>query len=310
MNKKMMETLSKYNFTYEGNTGYGEIDGYEVNVINNPTALGPVFFFSTYLSLEKKNLFSSKMQNKKIKMLQAGYFNYGVFVMIGAMTYGQFAKIFDGVMEQILKTLEEIEAPKKDICPATGEELDEVNYDTIYLPDIMAKVRMKQGSADLINEEIKKSNEEFKNAPNNYLAGFFGILIGGLVGVAITFILSMLGFIASLSSIVSILLGTTLYKKFGGKPNAVMIVMSIVTTLLMITGFIFYIYLKTANNITIENNMDLTGFAAFKYCMENADGFSRSFISDMGLNVLFIAIGGGISAVDLAKSIKRPKEIK
>ena len=45
MNKHIINALSKYDFTFEKNNGYGHIDGYEVNVINNPLATGPVFFW-------------------------------------------------------------------------------------------------------------------------------------------------------------------------------------------------------------------------------------------------------------------------
>ena len=86
MNKYVMEALSGYNFTYNKNTGYGYIDGFEVNVINNMNDIGPMFLFSTFLSQSQKNEFVLKVNNLKIKMLIANYFEFGVVVKIGAMT--------------------------------------------------------------------------------------------------------------------------------------------------------------------------------------------------------------------------------
>ena len=50
MNKHIVNGLSKYNFEFDKNHGYGFIDDYEVNVFNNSLAGGPFFIFLTYLS--------------------------------------------------------------------------------------------------------------------------------------------------------------------------------------------------------------------------------------------------------------------
>ena len=57
MQKYVTNALANYNFVYSGNYGYGRIDGYEVNVYNNPMDTGPIFLFSTYLSQMQKNEF-------------------------------------------------------------------------------------------------------------------------------------------------------------------------------------------------------------------------------------------------------------
>ena len=63
MNKHIVNSLKEYNFTYDKNYGYGFINGYEVNVFYNATAVGPVITFSTFLSQSKKNDFIFKEKN-------------------------------------------------------------------------------------------------------------------------------------------------------------------------------------------------------------------------------------------------------
>ena len=119
---------------------------------------------------------------------------------------------------------------------------------------------------------------------------------------------AIIGMIAGLTA-VSILFGTFLYKKFGGKRNYMMIVMSFVTTLVFIVSAFFIVYMITATAICVEAGVDKAGFEAFKTCMELSTDFERMFYVDMGLNVLFILGAEGFATYGLIKSIKRPKSV-
>ena len=292
MNKHIVNALSKYDFTFEKNSGYGHIDGYEVNVINNPLATGPVFFFSTFLSAAKKNDFIIKLNEKKIKLVQSQAFDYGVAVLIGAITAGAFEKKLPEVLPQIIEILTELEAPKGDICPQSGEELT----------DEKAKV-------ETVNATVEQANENFEESPNNYLKGFGGILIGAVVGVIVTIVFALLGYVTALASFVSVALGVFLYKKFGGKQNYVMIVMSLLTTLIVILVALVGIYVIVANKAAIEAGSDLRGFKALVHCLEYSEQFKKTFYTDLGLNALFIFVGEALSIYSLVKMIKRPKKI-
>ena len=310
MNKKIEDFFNQYgSFSYNGIYAYGEIAGYEVNIIKDPTQNGPMLFFSTNLSDSKKELFISKMKSYKISMLKPFYFNYGVFVLVGALTMNKFMEKFPDVLDKVLSTLEELEAPKKDICPETGMELTSENSKIANFKDPDLKIRLINGVIDDFNVEIDKMNEEYKNAPNNYFKGFLGILIGGIVGVVATYIFSLIGFISAISSIISIFLGIFLYKKFGGKPNWVMIVMSLSFTFISIAGFIFFLYLTYANVVCAANEINLSGIAAFKYCLGNVDEFSKEFTKEILIHSLFIVIGAAVSIFSLIRSIKRPTNI-
>ena len=307
MNKHIINALSKYDFTFEKNNGYGHIDGYEVNVINNPLATGPVFFFSTFLSAAKKNDFIIKLNEKKIKLVQSQAFDYGVAVLIGAITAGAFEKKLPEVLPQIIEILTELEAPKGDICPQSGEELTDEKAKVI--PYLGIKVRMTNQAVETVNETVEQANENFEESPNNYLKGFGGILIGAVVGVIVTIVFALLGYVTALASFVSVALGVFLYKKFGGKQNYVMIVMSLLTTLIVILVALVGIYVIVANKAAIEAGSDLRGFKALVHCLEYSEQFKKTFYTDLGLNALFIFVGEALSIYSLVKMIKRPKKI-
>ena len=310
MNKHIVNALKDYGFTFEKNNGYGFINGYEVNVVNNPMAMGPVFLFSTYLPQTKKNDFVMELNSRKISLLQCVPFDFGVAIMIGAMTAGTFEKKFPSVLSAILEILESLEAPKKEICPQSGENLEEVESKVITLQGDGVKIRLSTKAVETVNSMISKNNEDFKNMPNNYAKGFGGILIGALAGLALTIIFSLAGIITAFSSLVAIFLGVFLYKKFGGKPNGVMIFMSFATTLIVLLGAVFMAYVMVANQACVEAGVDLKGIPALNLCLEKVPEFRAMFIGDMALNGLFILLGEGFSIFRLSQMIRRPKNIE
>lgn len=311
MNKHIVNALSKYNFEFDKNHGYGFINDYEVNVFNDSFAHGPVFMFSTYLLNSQRNEFIEKMKSYKFHLVQTQVFDWGVMIMIGSLTAKSFEKKLEKALPKILEALESINAPKKDVCPQSGEKIDETNSQTIIIPDTNAKITLSNNAIASLNDSVKQENENFKNAPNNYLKGFCGVLIGAAAGLAATIILALLGYISAVSSLLSICLGTFLYKKFGGKANYVMIIMSFITTLIIILGGLTIIYSMTAENELINAGVtDYKSFAALAYCLANVEEFKRAFIADIGLNLVFILIAEGCTIFSLIKSIKRPKGIE
>ena len=186
MNKHVINALSSYEFTYEKYTAYGQIDGYEVNVLARPLDIGPVLVFSTYMPLEKKNAFISRIKSKRISMVSASTLEFGVVVTIGVMTSGGIEKKFKEVLPVILNLLNEFEAPKKDVCPLSGIEMDDLNSKLAPIPELSIKVRLTNDAIANVNNQIEKINEVYEEAPNNYLKGMGGIFIGALVGVLLT----------------------------------------------------------------------------------------------------------------------------
>ena len=316
MLKFIINALANYEFTFDKNSAYGHVEGYEVNLVNDLSVQGvPVISFSTFLSQTKKNEFAIKMNAKKIPMVTVIPFDCGVAVRVQAWVAKQWEKKIPEVIKAVLEILEELEAPKCDICPQSGEKLDEVESKIVTIPNTLIKIRLTNAAVEALNSSIIKNNEDFKAAPNNYLKGYLGILIGAFVGVTLTVMFSLLGFVTMIAPAVSIFLGTFFYKKFGGKPNVTMIVMTFVTTLVVIMATLFLMYVVTANSVCalpeVKNALgtQYKGIEAFEYCMENADEFKTSFYLDIVLNIVFILGAEGLSIYNLVRQIRRPKAI-
>ena len=307
MNKRIVELLSQYDFKFEKNSAYGHIEGYEVNVLLNTMGIGPIFIFSTHLSQEQKSDFVAKMNARKISLVQVQPSMFGLEIVIGSATLGSFVKKFPNVLAAILEELAAVKAPKADICPQSGELMNEENSRIVTIPDSPVHVRLSNAGIESLNSTITKNNEDFEKAPNNYLKGFGGIFIGGVAGVVATIIFALLGYVSIFSSLISIFLGTFLYKKFGGKENAMMIIMSFVTTILMILLTLLLVYISAANNI-VDNAMK--GFEALAYCIKNDVAFKAEFIMDLSINAVFAILGEVYSIFSLVKKIKRPKSIQ
>lgn len=169
MNKRIVELLSQYDFKFEKNSAYGHIEGYEVNVLLNTMGIGPIFIFSTYLSQEQKSDFVAKMNARKISLVQVQPSMFGLEIVIGSATLGSFVKKFPNVLAAILEELAAVQAPKADICPQSGELMNEENSRIVTIPDSPIHVRLSNAGIESLNSTITKNNEDFEKAPNNYL---------------------------------------------------------------------------------------------------------------------------------------------
>ena len=307
MHKIFINALSNYEFEYDRFNAYGKVEGYEVNL--NVQSY-PTLYFSTFLTQAKKNEFVMKLNALKLSFVHVTPFDYGVAVKVSALFGKEYTKRIPMIIETVVSILNEIEAPKCDICPQSGEKLDEVENKVITLPELGIKLRLTSAAIETVNSTISKANEDFKAAPNRYGRGFLGILIGAIAGVILTIVFSYIGFITTIAPLVAILLGTFLYQKFGGKPNSVMIVMSFVTTTVIILGVLFAIYYLGATGWCLEQGVNLSGNEAFKYCMANDEEFAKGFRTDMLFNLLFIFIAEGLSVAGLIRKIRRPNIVQ
>ena len=178
------------------------------------------------------------------------------------------------------------------------------------MPTVKIKIRLSNNAIAVVNSNIEKSNENFASAPNRYLKGFCGVLLGALVGAFLTYVFAYMGFITAFAPLVSIILGVYLYKRFGGKQTYVMILMSFVTTVLVILGTLVLIYISTANVVVAEAGVPLKGMEALSFCLLNSTEFSRVFLIDVALNIFFILLVEALSAFRLSKMIQRPKNLE
>lgn len=309
MNKKIEEVLREKHLTINGNSAYGYINGYEINVIYTPVDNMMPFkmFISTNLDDNQRRKISETLKAQRIKFFKYDFNAFGLFCGINGFTANSLAKTLPSTINIIIRCLEENGASKKTHCPLCGKELDEENSVNANVDGL--SITMDNECFSKMNEEIAQDNKEFEEAPNNFVKGLVGALIGAVGGAILAVILYMFGFISAISAVVSVLLGAFLYKKMGGKPNAMMIVTVLLVSLIAQLVATFLVFVVAAFGICVESGLMYGAFEAFKYCMSTNNEFSSSFAIDMILTIVFTVIGLVCEIGQLSKSIKRSKPI-
>ena len=309
MNKKQTEFFTGLGMTAQKNNAYGVVHGFELNATIVPmnTASPLQLHFSCYTTDEQKRNVEAALRAAKIKFCNFRFTPYGLLLGLNDFTFGKLLKRLPALVESVADTLRANEALGAEFCPVCGRALDPETAQKCALEN--ATITMDAECKNNINALINEENKDFENAPNNYLKGFVGALIGGLAGAAIAVLLYLVGFVSSLSALVSVVLGAFLYQKFQGKPNKGMICIVAATTLACMVISIFGVYIVAAGIAAAEEGLSMTAFEAFRICMRDAE-FSRLFYADLALVLLFSAIGIGWEIFTLIKKIKRQKPIQ
>ncbi len=308
MNKKFSELLANYQMTITGNNAYGIINGFETNVSVNPIDNVTPFtlHFSFYITDEGRQNVDRELRNAKIKFLKYKFTMYGLIIGMNDMTSGALIKRLPEVIDQVCSILNQNDARGSEYCPVCGEPLDMATAEKRKIDGLM--ITLDQECIANINAVIKEENKDFANAPNNYLKGFLGALVGGLAGAGVAIILYLIGFISSLSAFAAVILGAYLYQKFNGKPNKGMIVIVTLTTVVFMILSVFVVYIIEAGQVMRDLNIPISGAEAFFECMKDSE-FVGYFIGDLALTLLFTAIGIVYQIVAMFKQVKRKNSI-
>lgn len=309
MNKKIIEFCSQHDLQVEGNNAYGIINGFEVTLryeaLNN---ISPIYVaIAFFADDDKRQIILNKITNLKMKIILAPS-GYGISFGLNDLTIKRALIKLENVINNIIDILVSNDAKGIGYCPLCGEETNEENKKTCNIA--FGRITLNVNCFNNLNESIKKSQDEYENMPNNYLKGFAGILLGAIAGVASFILLSFIGYISAISSLISIVLGIFLYKKFGGKPNKIMILMSVLVTIATMLLTIFGLYYLSATAYVYEQGLSFKGLDAFNYCMNEIDGFKAEFISNVTFTIFFTLISCVIISLRLLKSIKKPTYIK
>lgn len=309
MNKKIDTYFTNLGLKVTGNTAYGKFEGFEVNALVVPLdTVAPVkMHVALYAPVEVKAAIINELKALKFKWFVADADVYGISLGFNdALTMGRLVDRMDDMLDKIFAVFKKHEAKGLGYCPVCGEELKE---ETKKCQIGFAQITMDISCVSDINKAITQDNEEFKNAPNNYLKGTIGALLGAFVGAVIFVVLFYFGIVSALTSLIAVLLGTYAYKKLGGKPNAMMIVIvtviSVVSMLLTITG----IYVLAAEVLAPEFGFSSTGIQAFTDMM-SVQEFSSEFATNFSMTAVFTALGVIFEVFQLSKSIKRQDTIK
>lgn len=302
MHKTFKEFFEKNGLSISGNGAHGVLNGYETNfaITNNV-----VFHIAFYATEDQRNAIANAVKVIVDKNTQYAFDKFGVAISVTNMfTMGKTAEKAIKLTDSLGNILKENGAMGVGYCPVCGRYTTEENSSVRNVEGML--ITIDNDCVNQINEAILQENLEFENAPNNYLKGFLGALIGAAAGAIVAIILYFIGFYAGISSFVSVFVGLLLYKKFGGKPNKMMLVIVTVTTFVTMIAAIMILYLLAAVGFT-EGRYGM--FEAFSVCMSEVEGFASSFIADMVMTLLFTVVGCISEIVKAAKSIKRTKNI-
>lgn len=282
----------------------GEINHYEANINIMDKAY---FHLTCFIPEASKALIKQHIENNKFKFFAFQFTPFGFSFSVNDWTINKLLKRLEFVMDTIGAILEQDGALGIGYCPITGLPLTEEN--TIVHTIGYQSITMSKEGLEQFNQGIEEENQKFDEAPNNYLKGLGGSLVGAIAGVALNVVLFLAGFISMWSGILGVLLAAFLYKKFGGKPTKLMPVIASVPSLILIPLSTFVLYIITANGMAVEANLTVRGMAAFNYAMSNSAEFKAAFAKDFSMTIVFTLIAGVLSFIQLFASTKRPSKI-
>lgn len=307
MNKKLAAALQQHGMTVTGNSAYGTVHGYEMS-LRAPSPMEQSAYFlhvSFYASEEKKQEAANEIARfgNKLRVENSAY---GLTITLPqpVFTLNPMIEAIGVLFEKLPALFKQKEIPGADVCPYDGNPMTE-NSKRCVMNGFF--VTLNNDCIGSINKAIEEENRLFANAPNNYLQGICGALVGGVVGAALVIALYFMEYVASISAIIAVMLGAFLYRKFGGKPNAVMIVIvSVISLIFILIGY----YAAVIIDIISEFSLDF-GSAVELLNLNLAENpeFSKLFYTNLALLLVFTALGIGVMIFSLVRQIKRPKNI-
>ncbi len=303
MNKKFAAALEEMGFKNTNGSFTQKKGGYciSANLLFNGNMSFLCIHVSFYADDTKKNSIVSDIEALKIKMVKVLATPYGVMLQINGMTNKTILTKAKENLDSVLSIIKNYDVLGENYCPVCGEEFGVDDFDYRVIQGM--SIKLHKHCIDAINEEIDKEKAEFDSLPNNYLKGFAGALIGGLVGAILTIVIYYTGFISALSSIVAIFLGTFLYQKFQGKPNKMMILIVSLTTFVLIIASIFGVYLFEAGKAAKEAGLNINAFDALKILMKDSE-IKNAFTLDLVLTCVFTLVGIGFEVFTVMKAMK------
>ena len=307
MNKKLAAALQQHGMTVTGNSAYGTVQGYEMS-LRAPSPMEQSAYFlhvSFYASEEKKQEAANEIARfgNKLRVENSAY---GLTITLPqpVFTLNPLIEAIGVLFEKLPALFKQKEIPGADVCPYDGNPMTE-NSRRCVMNGFF--VTLNNDCIGSINKAIEEENRLFANAPNNYLQGICGALVGGVVGAALVIALYFMEYVASISAIIAVMLGAFLYRKFGGKPNAVMIVIvSVISLIFILIGY----YAAVIIDIISEFSLDFgSAIELLNLNLAENPEFSKLFYTNLALLLVFTALGIGVMIFSLVRQIKRPKNI-
>ncbi|MCI5745997.1 MAG: hypothetical protein MR270_06935 [Erysipelotrichaceae bacterium] len=298
----MLKFLKKINEVFalneEGNnTLYGEIRNYQITIVGSNL----ITFYLNYQPSDEVNheIYSILSSGKNKKFITFRFDQYGVSGTVNGMTATSAANTFIEKINQVIDVLVRNNVAGSECCSMCHEKLD-FNAKLVRVNDRYMKLDEKCYSE--LSLKIENEEKTFNEAPNNYLKGTLGALIGVLIGCVAYFALYMIGFISGWIAVLAVFLADLLYVRFKGKSNNVKLV--IISALsfvgMLVTCLLIYIMIGSA----IITQEGLSNVTALEYILNDSE-LKSSLVHDMLLTVVFTALGIVIMVANIKRKNKK-----
>ena len=287
MNKNLKSYIEDFNLNFENNAVYGSINDYQICTKSMMFLETQIFSFMDDLQRSELNEFIVRNQ-KELKIL-AYKMNYcGVCIRVKMQTAKGGYNNLRNAITRITSYMKEKEIKDNRYCPITGVELTETQKIVIE----GFKVNVSLEAIEQLNAAAQKAEEEYQNAPNNYLKASLGAIVGGAIGAVVWIVVGILinivsGFIALL---IAYLAGLG-YDKMKGKSNWTKIAIISIVTLAWVIISMFAIYVIATAQSMREYGFEGNPISFLLDILNMDEELRQAFIIDMVLSLIFGAVG-------------------
>jgi len=260
--------------------------------------------FVPQMDSDDKNDIIKKLESGKIKKYE--WLSGGVKIIFQEYLLPYSTKKIRGILDELVKYFSSKYPGQKPACQHCG-----VNNETEIYSVNNAAFLICDNCYRQYERNISNDNNDYLNAPNNYLQGFLGALLFAIPGIIVTVIFFVfLNRLAAVSAVVYILLGIFGYKKFNGKITPVGAVLIIVAGLIMVGIGVFAAY-----SILIFRELKTVDFDLLLIILKMPE-VQRELIINIILSYIVSMFYFAFQLFQMMKewknikSIQKPKEIK
>lgn len=314
MFNKLTAFAEKYGLKQDGKMHYyGIMEGYETNLMSNPLSMSMPYGFQMHISChltdEAKQELKQFEATKPMKIFKMDFTAYGIWIAFNGATTGSAIKGLEATLPQIYAILSKHSIKGYEYCPVCGEPLSADQSQKISVYDHTITLDKECGGK--VENYVAKEKASYAATPNNVKKGIWGALIGAAAAVVLTVILFYINIVSAWCPILGIVLGTFLYKKFGGKANGLMIGVCFGLNLVFQLLAIFLLHVSIADGLAVTKGISERGFEAFNYFIGSSDlvtedkkTFAQVFSYNMFLSAAFCILGCVLASIDVFRKAK------
>lgn len=277
------------------NRYYGIVIDYEVFVI---TGANTFVYINFYGDDALKLQVCKEFEKNSTKLTRAKPTAYGIEAMVNGMTNNSISKALVSGVKRVTEVLSINKIKGYKTCPLCQQE----TTNTVSIVNNIPVTLCEECEAKLKNQ-FTKEEIEFNEAPNNYLKGALGAILGSTIAAVLWVVIYLLGYLSAITGVIAVFLSDMFYVKFGGKSNKTKLLFISIIPLIILILACMLMYTYYGNELGQIANSSLRGL---EYIL-SVDEFKRLFIGDMIYNVVFVLIGIIIVTANIYKKNKQER---